>query len=109
MNDLMLRPGPRTDGNPKDPYTKEGAKRVLRLHIKAAADTLMELDKRGAVSPALARYINTTPLGRNYILAAAMQTSGLIAETPSTVGQCLLYLTPMGLRQVDSIRRKGVV
>lgn len=108
MNDLMLRPGPRTDGNPKDPYTKEGAKRVLRLHIETAARALVELCDKRATTPETARYINSTPLKRNYILAAAMQTSGLIAETPSTVGQCLLYLTPMGLRQVDNLRRQGV-
>ena len=99
MIDLMLTPGPRTDGNPREPYTTDGAHRVLRANARAAAETMAAMLDRKAVTPDAAVYINMLPMGRNYILAAAMQTVGLIAEKPSTPGQCLLHLTPMGVRQ----------
>ena len=104
--DLMLTPGPRTNGNPKDPFTRDGAYRVLRANNRAAADTLAAMLKRGSVNPGTAVYLNMLPMGRNYIMAAAMQTVGLIAEKPSTPGQCLLHLTPMGVRQAGAVAVK---
>lgn len=106
--DLMLTPGPRTDGNPKDPYTTDGAHRVLRANARAAAETMAAMLERAAVTPGTAVYLNMLPMGRNYILAAAMQTVGLIAETPSTPGQCLLHLTAMGVRQAARNEAKMV-
>lgn len=105
MTEFLVPETHKAGGSYFDPYTKEGAKRLIVRHRDDVIDMLDEMEANRKKWDGGKTMLSQSCLRSKVYIAAAMKTMGWIEERSTATGACGLILTDKAIAQMTALKR----